>query len=123
MLRTILAALAGYAVWTVLWLAGNKAFFEEAAEAIAEGGSFTEGGPLIGAVVLAVVCSLAGGLVSAKVDTVTSGRAALVLGFALLATGVAVQARVWAQLPVWYHLAFLAVLVPMTLHGSRWGSS
>lgn len=123
MLRTILAALAGYAVWTVLWLAGNKAFFEEAVEAVAEGGSFTEGGPLIGAVVLAVVCSLAGGLVSAKVDTVTSGRAALVLGFALLATGVAVQARVWAQLPVWYHLAFLAVLVPMTLHGNRWGSS
>ena len=75
-----------------------------------------------GVLALSVVCSLAGGFVSAKIDKVTSGRAALWLGVALVATGAFVQFNVWQQMPVWYHVIFLAALIPATLHGSRLGA-
>ena len=37
----------------------------------------------------------------------------------MLVTGIAVQAGVWALMPVWYHLVFLALLVPVCLVGAR----
>jgi hypothetical protein len=37
----------------------------------------------------------------------------------LLATGLGVQSSAWSQLPVWYHLAFLALLIPGCLGGMR----
>ncbi len=120
--RTIFAVLAGYAVWTLIWLGGNRGFFDDVSESIQDGGSFTDPTRLVWVLALSVVCSLAGGFVSAKIDKVTSGRAALWLGLALLATGVFVQFNVWQQMPVWYHVIFLAGLIPATLHGSRLGA-
>ena len=56
------------------------------------------------------------GCVVAKRKQVAHGVA---LGLALLAVGIAVQAGYWDVLPIWYHLIFLALLLPMAALGGR----
>ena len=65
---------------------------------------------------------------AATVDAINSDRLAprlpmrhvWILAALLLVTGIPVQLGSWALLPVWYHLAFLIALVPMTVLGGRW---
>ncbi len=117
MMRMIVGIIVGYAVWTAIWLAMNAIVFAEAGEVIAAGDAFTETGPLLGVLASSIGCSLAGGVAAA----ITGGRRArgAVLGAAvlLLATGILIQAGIWSLMPVWYHLIFLALLVPVTLLG------
>jgi hypothetical protein len=37
----------------------------------------------------------------------------------LLLTGIFVQASVWTLMPIWYHVPFLALLVPIAVIGGR----
>ena len=37
----------------------------------------------------------------------------------LLGTGVAVQIGVWTFMPTWYHLTFLALIVPASVMGGK----
>ena len=117
MMRMIIGAIAGYAVWTAIWLTVNAMVFAEAGEVIAAGDAFTETGPLLGVLALSIACSLAGG--GAAAITGGNGARGAVLGNAvlLLATGIFIQAGIWSLMPVWYHLIFLALLVPATLLG------
>lgn len=116
MLKAIIAVIAGYAVWTVIWLGGNAVLFTDAAEVVAAGQPYTAAGPLLGAVVLSVVCSLAAGYVCAFL---ARGRPLMILAVLLLLTGIGVQAGVWSLMPLWYHLVFLGLVVPVTMAGGR----
>jgi hypothetical protein len=118
MLSLIAAVIAGYLLWTAIWLGGNAAFFGAAAEAARAGTPVTEPTALIGLLVLSIVASMAGGLVTALIGRASAPRAARLLGGALLLTGIAVQASAWALMPVWYHLLFLGLLLPVTLLGA-----
>lgn len=42
-------------------------------------------------------------------------RAPLILGFMLLAMGLLKLAMSWAYVPIWYHIIFTAILIPMTI--------
>ncbi|MEL6499050.1 MAG: hypothetical protein AAF937_02530 [Planctomycetota bacterium] len=121
MIRVILAVIAGYATWTVLWLGGNAVLFAEAGGVIARGERYDQTGPLLGVVLLSVVCSITSGAVCAAVSR---GRyvASIVAAALLLLTGIAVQASAWSLMPVWYHAAFLALVAPGVLLGSRLAS-
>lgn len=79
--------------------------------------------PLLGAIVLSVVASLGSGALCALIARRSSRGPGLVLGLALLATGIAVQASVWKLEPIWYHLTFLVLLVPLTLLGASFVKS
>jgi len=46
-------------------------------------------------------------------------RLGLLAGAALLVVGIAVQASVWETIPLWWHIAFLVMLIPMCLAGVR----
>ncbi len=118
MVRMIIGVIVGYAVWTAIWLTVNATVFAEAGEVIAAGDAVTETGPLLGVLALSIACSLAGGGVAAAIAGGESARGAvLVTALLLLATGIFVQAGIWSLMPVWYHLIFLALLVPVTLLG------
>ncbi|MEM7201210.1 MAG: hypothetical protein AAF628_13135 [Planctomycetota bacterium] len=120
MMRLILAVVAGYAVWTAVWLGGNAALLPEAAAAVQAGEAFTDPGALGLALALSAACSLcAGGVAATIAGGPMAWRAAWITAGLLLATGVAVQAGVWSLMPLWYHLVFLALLVPVTLLGAR----
>jgi hypothetical protein len=63
------------------------------------------------------VCSLASGWTTAIVVGRSAMTPVLILGVILLAVGVLVQGLNWDKLPLWYHLPFLALLVPATVLG------
>lgn len=118
MKHAVLGVIAGYLVWTALWLGGNAMFFGAAAEAIEAGEAYAEAGPLVGVIGLSVVCSLVAGVVTALLSKERAAKAAAIMGLLLLATGIVVQAGVWSLMPVWYHLTFLMLLMPISLAGS-----
>ncbi len=114
--RAIGGVVAGFVVWTVLWLGGNFALM-----AAIPGGLNEETGRMsatmsTAALVLSVVCSLAAGLACGAIAK--GGKAALVLGALLLLVGLGVELSAWDRAPVWYHLAFLVLLVPVTVGGA-----
>ena len=122
MIRTIVGVIAGYAAWTVLWLGGNALIFGEASRVIGEGQAFTATGTLAGVIVLSMVCSIVAGLTAAKIAASKAAGAVIVMALLLLATGIGVQLGVWSLMPVWYHLAFLALIAPVTIAGGRLGT-
>ena len=114
-MRAVLGVIVGYAVWTAVWLGGNAGLRAAFPDDFGPEPPWTAPVPLACALVLSVVCSAAGAWVAARVAGARAAGAALALGVALLATGVAVQASVWGDMPLWYHVAFLALLVPVCL--------
>lgn len=116
MLRAIVAVIVGYALWTALWFAGNAVLAAEAAEIIGKGERYDKPGPLLAVLLLSVVCSVAAGVSAGLVGgRCGRGRAmAILTGILLLLTGIGVQASAWDLMPVWYHLTFLVLLLPVT---------
>ncbi len=115
-MRWIVGSLAGFVLWSVLFLGGNAvlaALFPE---------HFTEGvapapGMLAALLALTIVYSELAGAVASWVARPLGARAALTLGVLLLLVGAAVQWQYRDTLPLWYHAGFLMMLVPSTWVG------
>jgi hypothetical protein len=122
MMHAVLAVVAGYALWTILWLGGNALLFGEAAAVVGAGEAYSAPGPLLGVIVLSVICSLAAGMAAGRLAGSRARRAVIVMALLLLVTGIGVQAGVWSLMPAWYHLAFLALVVPVSVLGGRLGA-
>ena len=114
MLRAVIGIIVGYTLWTAIWLGGNAVIFSDIADSIRRGEPTTRPGPYVGVLVLSVVCSLAAG---ASAGAIAGRRAPVTLASLLLLTGVGVQIGAWNMMPTWYHLSFLALLMPVTLLG------
>jgi len=117
MAKAIIGVIVGFVVWTAMWLGGNALFFSRAAEIVAAEGRYDELAPLLGIIFLAGVCSFVAGAICALIAGARASGAVLVLGGLLLLVGIAVQTGAWSSLPVWYHLTFLVILVPLTVAG------
>ena len=129
MLRIVLGVIAGFIAWIVVWIGSEKiisviwpAFgvhqraFEDA---IKNGGSFTaETGPLLTHIVIGSIVSVMAGSLAALVAGKNS-RAPLVVGCLLLALGVLKAVMSWQYVPIWYHVIFTAILLPMAIIGGR----
>ena len=115
MKRIVLAIIAGYAAWTVLWLAGGLSLMavctiDPTAERI-------DNTIYLGlALGLSVACSLVGGFTCGAIARCKTS-AGWILGTLLLLTGVVVQGSAWSSMPLWYHLPFLVLLEPMAMVG------
>lgn len=119
MLMDILAVVAGFAAWSVLWLGGSPQVLKLFPGALQKDGSVRHTGALLTMLVFATLVSLAAGYV---VTLVSAGpNLPLILGVILLLVGIMVQRQYWKLMPVWYHLLFLALLVPATLYGASLG--
>lgn len=123
MKRAVLAVVVGFIVWTVIWLGGGAILQSSMPNAFPTGGSITDVTALVITLGLSIVCSLAAGIFASKIGATSSGKAVVALSFILLAVGIGVQASMWHLMPVWYHLAFLVLIIPMTLLGGRIGRS
>lgn len=119
MVRSILSVLAGFAAWTVLWLASNAAVMAVAPGSFREDGTTDSVGILVLILVLSVVFSVVAGWLCAKLARRNAMAHALGLGVVLLIVGVFVQMQYWDVMPVWYHVLFLALLIPGALLGGR----
>ena len=118
MKRSILSVLAGFAVWTVLWLASNAAIAAAVPSAFGEDGSTDSAGILVLFLAFSVVFSIVGGYVCVTLAREKPRQLALILGVVLLAVGIFVQIQFWDVMPLWYHLLFLVLLIPGVLIGA-----
>ena len=126
--RIILGVIAGFIAWSIIWVGGGEAMtklspawygvqklaFEKAS--INNTPFEANSGFMLFELVHSVITSLLSGFLAAFVAN-ENRRAPLILAILLLVVGIAVQASVWSLLPIWYHLAFLLLLVPMTIAG------
>ena len=119
MLRRTGAVLAGYVFWSLLWLLGNQLFFAEAARSAQAGERVESITTLLPILLLSMFCSLLAGWVTARLQPVPPRREVIYMALLLLVTGIGVQASVWSMMPLWYHLAFLGLLLPLSLAGGR----
>ena len=116
--RAIGAVVAGAAVWAVLWL-GMNAVLPSAIPDVYTMGEPLESVPvLLFLIAYSVGLSLLAGFVTAIVrggsDPMPAVKALAVLQLIL---GIVAEVSNWALLPVWYHLVFLALIVPATVYG------
>jgi len=130
MIRIILGVIAGFVAWLVVWVgiervlsAISPAWFgaQQAAfqAAIETGTSFTADTTfLLTQIAMAAVVSLLAGFLAALIAG-ENKRAPLVLGLLLLGLGLLKLAMSWAYVPIWYHVVFTAILLPMAMIGGR----
>lgn len=113
--RTIGAVAAGAVVWAALWLGMNAVLPSVLPDAVVPGQPLEDVAVLIFLIVYSVVLSILAGYTTAAVGrTMTAVK---VLAGLQLVLGVVAEAASWDLLPIWYHLIFLALIVPATLLG------
>ena len=129
MLRMILGVIAGFISWMILWIGSEKiigvlwpAFgshqkaFEDA---IKNGGAFTpDTDALVVHIVVGSIVSLLAGSIAAFAAG-ENAKAPLIAGVLLLLMGIAKAAMSWQLVPMWYHILFTAMLLPMAFLGGR----
>ena len=130
MVRIILGVIVGFVVWSVLWLGSDQVLitlskqwyarhqfaFEDA---MLNQTPFTPDNTiLLMHLVRAVIISLLSAFLAAFVAG-ENRKAPLALGVLLLLFGAGVEVYAWNYLPIWYHAAFLILLIPMTVIGGR----
>lgn len=134
MARTILAVIAGFIAWSILWVGSDQVIANVSPDwwgahqlamerAITNQTEFTADSTiLILNIVRSAIISLLSGFLAAMVAG-ENRRSALWLGILLLLVGIFVQTMMWNYIPIVYHLVFLALLVPMTILGGKLKSS
>ena len=130
MVRIVLGVIAGFLAWAIVWVGSEKILsaiwpewygvhqlaFEAA---VANGGLFTADTTLLLThIVLGSIVSAMSGFLAALIAG-ENKRAPLVLGFVLLAFGLLKAVLSWPYVPIWYHVIFTALLIPMTIMGGK----
>jgi hypothetical protein len=84
-----------------------------------EDGGTDHTGMLLLLVALSVGYSMVAAYVTASIAKGDVMRHVWVLAFVDLAIGIGVEAAYWGLFPAWFHLIFLALVVPAHLYGGR----
>lgn len=130
MLRVVLGIIVGFIGWSILWIGSDQviqmispawygahqAGFEKA---MFNKEAFTPDSTILAMhVIRSIIVSIMSGFLAAFIAN-GNRNAPLGLGILLLAFGIFVQVLAWNYLPLWYHIIFLALLLPMTILGGR----
>ncbi len=117
--RIILGVVVGFIVWSILWVGSSSIMMAVSADYAKTMETMEWGtGNLIFALVRSFICSIVSGFVAVLIAKEFS-KTTLGLGVFLLLFGIAVQASIWNKMPVWYHLVFLIMLIPLTILGGK----
>ena len=131
MVRIVLGVIAGFFGWVILWVGSEKLLsaispegfgapqraFLAAVENRLDPSAFTANTRLLLIhIVLGLIVSVISGFLAALIAG-ENRRAPLVLGFLLLALGLLKLAMSWPYVPIWYHIIFTALLLPMAIIG------
>lgn len=118
MVRSVMSVIAGFLLWTVLWLGSNSLITVITPSSFKEDGS-TDSVLILGVILaLSVIFSVLSGYVTAWIKRVRSNVPVWILGIILLAVGLLVQIQFWSLFPLWYSICFLLFLIPATLMGA-----
>lgn len=130
MLRIVLGVITGFIAWSILWVGSDQvlhtfspgwygAHQDRVALAVANNEPFNSDTMivLIG-LVRSAITSVMAGFIAAFVAG-ENRRSTLILGIILLIVGIAVQVHLWNVFPIWFHLIFWLMLIPLTILGGR----
>ena len=130
MVKISLGVAAGFVAWSIVWVGSEKVLsaiwpawygahqlaFEAA---VANGGQFTaETTILLMNIVRGSIVSVMSGFLAAQIAG-ENKRSPLILGLLLVAFGLLIVVMSWPYVPIWYHVIFTALLVPMAILGGR----
>jgi hypothetical protein len=130
LVQIVLGVIAGFFAWAIVWVGSEKILsaiwpegfgvHQRAFEAaVANGGQFTANTTLLLIhIVLGSIVSVMSGYLAALIAG-ENKRAPLVLGFLLLAFGILKAVLSWQYVPIWYHVIFTALLIPLTIMGGK----
>jgi hypothetical protein len=130
MLRIILGVVAGFIAWSILWVGSDQVLI-----AFSPGwyGNHQLGfqtamfnqtpfKPDVAILLMhlgrAAIISVMAGFIAAVVAG-ENRRTPPALGVLLLIFGIGVQAYAWNYIPIWYHIIFLGMLIPLTILGGK----
>jgi len=116
-MKSILAIVAGVVLWGVLWVGNHQVLTAAFADYAAENGAVTGAPYLLWLIAYSFGLSLLAGYVAARIAGRRPVLHAAILGVVQLAIGIAVQTGSWELMPVWFHLSFLALVLPGHLLG------
>jgi hypothetical protein len=116
MLRRVLAVIAAPIVWGVIMFPGNLLLLS-----LFPGSETTPTtGYLLAALLGAAIYSIVAGMATAAI----AGARPMLYGtwgsVMLVVVGIVVQWQYRDALPLWYHLSFLALLIPACIAGAWW---
>jgi hypothetical protein len=121
--RAIAAVVTAEVLWTGLWLGFTTLARQVFPETIDPEQRLTHSGALLSYVVWSAAINVLSGYVCARIRRDDPMKTVWVFAFLQLAIGIGFEASYWNMTPVWYHLVFLALLVPTTVLGGRlWAS-
>ena len=129
MLRIVLGVIGGFLAWLIVWVGSEKVIaiiwpefgVQQRAfkEAVKNGASFTaDTKMLLAHIAIGSIVSVMAGTLAALIAGENS-RAPLVVGCLLLAVGLLKAVMSWAYVPLWYHVIFTAILLPMAIMGGK----
>jgi hypothetical protein len=134
MVRIILGVIVGFVTWSIIWVGSDQVLMSiwpdwYGAHQTAFQLSMFNQTPfdpdrtiLFMHLFRGVIVSLMAGFIAAVVAG-ENKRAPLALGTLLFIFGAMVEAMAWSYLPIWYHVIFLALLIPVTALGGKMKSS
>lgn len=129
MTRIILGIIVGFVAWTILWLGSDYIFgmllpwYQAQNDALElavvnQKALPADNTQLLIRLATSVIASILSGFLSVVVSK-EQAKTTIILGILLLIVGIAVQASIWSYIPIWYHLTFLVLLIPMTILGGK----
>lgn len=130
MLKMFLGVIAGFVVWSILWLGSDAVIMAilpgwygkhqtDFAEALTKNQPFTADSTiLVMQIIRSIIVSIIAGIIATLIARENT-KTTLILGILLLAFGIFVQVVAWNYLPLWYHILFLLLLIPMTVLGGK----
>ena len=119
MVRSIVSVALGTISWGILWVATGEALLAAVPDAFRADGGTESVGVLLVLLVMSVVYSVLAGWLTARLAPGDAWPHVYALSALQLAIGLAVQIGSWALMPAWFHIPFLALLVPGVLVGGR----
>jgi hypothetical protein len=129
MLRIVIAAIIGFVVWSILWIGSDavfmaispsyKQYLEGFQKALETKTPFEVSTTILFLTLIkSFICSIIAGLMTALIAK-ENMKSTLILGILLLAFGIFIQSIYWNYIPLWYHIPFLLMLIPMSIFGGK----
>jgi hypothetical protein len=130
MLRIIAGVIIGFIVWSILWTGSDIILsalspgwygrhLSEFQSAVDNRTNYTaDSTMLIIALIRSVIFSLIAGYVAAAIAR-ENVKSTVGLGILLVLFGIFIQSILWNYVPLWYHITFLLLLIPMTIAGGK----
>lgn len=129
MVRVFLGVIAGFIAWSILWVGSDQVLTNSISwygehqhafeKAFMNGDAFSADNTVLAMNLFrSVIISLLSGYLAAFIAN-ENRKSTLILGILLLLFGLVVEISAWKYLPIWYHVIFLALLIPVTVAGGK----